>query len=73
MSKVRKFQLDTLSHFGMVEEKQEGGVFCSPPPPGKIGLKSDQTNLHSLAALISLKGLVGLVFLLHDIVCLPYF
>ena len=21
----------------MVEEKQEGGVFC-PPPPGKIGL-----------------------------------
>ena len=23
----------------MVEEKQEGGVFCPPPPPGKIGLR----------------------------------
>ena len=34
---VRKFQLDTLSSFRMVEEKQEGGVF-PPPPPGKIGL-----------------------------------
>ena len=34
--KVRKFQLDTLSRFGMMEEKQEGGVF---PPPGKIGLR----------------------------------
>ena len=24
-------QLDTLSRFEMVEEKQEGGVFCPPP------------------------------------------
>ena len=35
--KVRQFQLDTLSCFGMMEEKQEGGVFY--PPPGKIGLR----------------------------------
>ena len=32
--KVRKFQLDVLSRFRMVEVKQEGGVFyLSPPPP----------------------------------------
>ena len=39
ISKVRKFQLDTLSRFRMVEEKQEGAYL--PPPPGKIGLMSN--------------------------------
>ena len=28
--KVRKFQLDTLSRFGMVEEKPEGAYFAPP-------------------------------------------
>ena len=37
--KVTKFQLDTLSRFRMVEEKQEGGASFTPPP-GKIGLKA---------------------------------
>ena len=37
--KVKKFQLDTLSRFRMVEEKQEGGGHILPPP-GKIGLKN---------------------------------
>ena len=36
--KVRKFQLDSLSRFRMVNEKQEGAYFV-PPPPGKIGLR----------------------------------
>ena len=35
--KVRKFQLDTVSRFRMVEEKQEGGGAYFDPP-GKIGL-----------------------------------
>ena len=35
MFKVRKFQLDTLSRFRMVEEKQ--GACFAPPPPGKLG------------------------------------
>ena len=35
--KVRKFQLDTLSRFRMVEYKQEGGRIL-PPPPGKVRL-----------------------------------
>ena len=29
--KVGKFKLDTLSRFRMVEEKQEGDVFCPTP------------------------------------------
>ena len=31
-------QLDTLSRFGMVEEKQEGGAYFAHPP-GKIEVK----------------------------------
>ena len=38
VSKVRKFPLDTLSRFGMVEEKQEARGCILPPLPGKIGL-----------------------------------
>ena len=29
--KVRKFQLDTLSRFRMVKQKQEGGAYFAPP------------------------------------------
>ena len=36
--KVRKFQLDNLSRFRMVEEKQEGGGGVKYTLPGKIGL-----------------------------------
>ena len=38
LKSVRKFQLDTLSRFGMVEKKREGSNPPSPLPPGKIGL-----------------------------------
>ena len=35
----------------MVEEKQEGGIFC-PPPPGKIGLKRQSRHLpHTIDSL----------------------
>ena len=37
--KVRKFQLDSLRRFGMVEEKHEGGGGRIIRPPGKIGHK----------------------------------
>ena len=40
--KVRKFQLDNLSSFGMVEENIRGTYFA-PPPPGEDRVNSFNT------------------------------
>ena len=54
----------------MMEEKQEGGVFCPPPPPGKIGLMKRTSYKNGLLVIFCGSKIIKKGLISHDDVIL---